>query len=78
MAKRFDKAREYTKKYKNMLLPCKVCGNKEITITSDIFCGKYYWCVNCSTKGCNYCSDTSITKVIKKWNEEQSGNIARI
>ena len=32
MAKRFEKAKEYTEKYKSELLPCKVCGNTDVRI----------------------------------------------
>ena len=77
MAKRFEKAREYTEKYKSVLLPCKECENKEITISSDIFLGKYHWSVNCSTKACDYCSDVSIKKAVEKWNEKQMGKLRK-
>lgn len=73
MAKRFDKAKEYTKKYASHLLPCKYCGNTYIVITSDRTMfpkPKDVWCVNCSTNNCN-CSGvhTSVRKAIQEWNE---------
>ena len=72
MAKRFEKAREYTEKYKSLLLPCRICGNKEIIITSDILLSKYVWSITCTTKSCDYYSDVSVKNAIKKWNERQS------
>lgn len=74
MSKRYDLARKYTHKYKNILNPCKYCGNPEIVITTDrgLFVGKYSWSVNCSTTGCDYVSDTSIKKAVAKWNEKHN------
>lgn len=78
MAKRFEKAREYTEKYKSVLLPCKYCGCKDIQITSEKMVmndPKNYWCVTCSTYGCD-CTGfyTSVRMAIKKWNERHSKN----
>lgn len=72
MARRFEKAKEYTEKYKKLLLPCKYCGNTEIVITSErsIFPPKDCWGVCCTTDKCN-CTDiyTSVKRAIKEWNE---------
>ncbi len=73
MAKRFNKAREYTKKYKNKLLPCKYCGSNDIHITTErmVFNDpKNYWCVTCSTPFCD-CTKfyTSVKQAIKSWND---------
>lgn len=59
MAKRFEKAREYTKKYGPQLLPCRFCGNTDIRIVSDrtIFPPKDGWGVVCTTDSC----DSTIT-----------------
>lgn len=32
MAKRFEKAKYYTEKYKDVLLPCKHCGNRKLLL----------------------------------------------
>lgn len=77
MAKRFEKAREYTEKYKNVLLPCKHCKSKEIIINSDrlpLYDNKNYWSVNCSTIGCD-CTGfyTSVKEAVNRWNEMQGG-----
>lgn len=74
MAKRFEKAREYTEKYKSMLLPCRICGNKNIVIVSDrtIFPPKDVWRVCCSTHACDCTRDyTSVKEAVNHWNEMQ-------
>ena len=76
MANRYEKAKEYTEKYKDVLLPCRTCGNKKIVITSDraIFGdNKNYWSFCCSTHACD-CTGffTSVKKAIQKWNEKQT------
>lgn len=79
MAKRFEKAKEYTKKYKNVLLPCKWCGNKDINITSErmIFNdNKNYYSVTCSTTNCD-CTKfyTSVKDAVIAWNKKQTEKI---
>ena len=75
MAKRFEKAREYTKKYGPQLLPCRFCGNTDIRIVSDrtIFPPKDAWCVVCTTDLCD-CTDTytSVREAVRSWNDQQS------
>lgn len=75
MAKRFEKAKEYTQKYKNVLLPCKWCGNTDIRIVSDreMWPSKAVWCVVCSTPSCD-CTHTcsSVREAIRAWNNQQS------
>ena len=73
MAKRFEKARQFTEQYKGKLKPCPVCGNTDIQIGSDILDGKYMWSVNCMTMYCDYVWDTSIRRAVKKWNEKNRG-----
>lgn len=74
MANRFKKAREYTEKYKNVLLPCRICENKNIIISSErtIFPSKNAWSVNCTTKNCD-CTGLflSVKEAVNKWNEMQ-------
>lgn len=75
MAKRFDKAKEYTQKYKHMLLPCRYCGNTDIHIVSDrtIFDPYDVWYVCCSTRACDCTADfTSVQAAIRQWNKKQS------
>ena len=74
MSKRFEKAKEYTEKYKDLLLPCKYCKSNDIHITSERMVmndNHNYWCVTCSTMGCD-CTKfyTSVNKAIKAWNEK--------
>lgn len=75
MAKRFDKAKEYTEKYKSVLLPCKFCKSKYIVITSDrTIWGKpkNVWSVGCTTPKCDcVCFYTSVKEAVKAWNERQ-------
>lgn len=44
--KRFEKAKYYTEKYKDVLFPCKHCGNRKIVIASKrglLGDNKVYW-----------------------------------
>ena len=79
MAKRFEKAMEYTQKYKDVLLPCKWCGNKEIIIASQrtIFPAKEGWSVCCSTHNCDITATySSVKKAVEAWNSKQTIDIA--
>ena len=73
MSIRFQKAIEYTQKYKHQLKPCKYCRNTDIRITSDrtIFpTPKNVWGVVCSTKNCHCTGAYSRVKdAIKAWNK---------
>lgn len=75
MAKRFEKAKYYTEKYKNILLPCKHCGNRKIVIASEkslLGDNKDYWAVCCSTPACDCTGDyTSVRAAVNSWNEMQ-------
>lgn len=75
MAKRFEKAKEYTQKYKSVLLPCKYCKSDDIRITSERMAfgdNKNYWSVTCSTHACD-CTHfyTRVTDAVQRWNEKQ-------
>lgn len=74
MAKRFEKAKEYTAKYKSVLAPCKYCGNTEIIITSErsIFENKNLWAVTCITRSCDFAIDSNVKRAIQKWNERHA------
>lgn len=80
MAKRFEKAREYTEKYKSMLLPCKWCGNTDVRIMSGrtiLTHPKDVWFVSCQTKSCDCTGDyTSVKKAVEAWNANQTTDIA--
>ena len=74
MAKRHELAKKYTEKYKDVLAPCKYCGNTDIHITSERMVmndPKNYWCVTCSTRACD-CTGfyTSVKEAINRWNEK--------
>lgn len=75
MSKRFEKAKMYTEKYKDILLPCRICGNKDIRVCSDrsVFSPKDMWSVCCSTHSCD-CTGMydTVKEAVKKWNEMQS------
>ena len=80
MAMRFEKAKEYTQKYKNILQPCRHCGNTDIRIVSDrsIFVRKCNtWSVVCTTPGCDCTAEyTSVRAAVHAWNskgEESNG-----
>lgn len=71
MAKRFEKAKYYTEKYKKDLKPCQFCGSQDIRIVSEktIFPPKDGWSVCCSTPKCDATGTyTSVKKAIEKWN----------
>ena len=74
MARRFEKAKEYTEKYRGVLLPCRICHNTDIRIVSDrmIFAAKDGWSVCCATHSCD-CTGvyTSVRVAVQKWNEMQ-------
>ena len=76
MAKRFEKAKEYTKKYGPQLFPCRTCGNKDIRVVSDrmIFPAKDGWSVVCATASCD-CTGIypSARQAVARWNEMQGG-----
>lgn len=75
MANRFKKAKEYTERYRGLLLPCCFCGNTDILIVSDrmIFPPKDGWFVACSTPKCD-CTGTysKVKDAIQRWNEMQN------
>lgn len=75
MARRFEKAKEYTAKYRGALLPCRNCGNTDIRIESDrmVYPPKDGWSVCCSTPRCD-CTAVypSVRAAVKRWNEMQS------
>lgn len=75
MSLRHVKAREYTRKYQGQLAPCRYCGSADIHVCSDrnLIPGKYSWTVCCSTRGCDYSNDVSISKAVKKWNDRHGG-----
>ena len=74
MARRFEKAKEYTEKYRGVLLPCRHCKNTDIRIVSDrmIFPAKDGWSVCCATHACD-CTGvyTSVKAAVQRWNELQ-------
>lgn len=74
MAKRFEKAKEYTKKYKSLLQPCRYCGNTDIRIVSDrSILGKTgnTWSVVCTTPSCDCTAEyTSVRAAISAWNKK--------
>ena len=81
MAIRFEKAKEYTAKYKKDLLPCSYCGNTNVRIVSDRVMGppaKDGWSVCCETERCD-CTGvyTSVKAAIKRWNEKQTEALER-
>ena len=69
---RYEKAKEYTKKYKNFLSPCHACGNNDVRIVPDrtIFPPRNVWGVVCATYACE-CTDTytSVKDAVRQWKE---------
>lgn len=77
MSKRFEQAKKYTQKYKEILFPCHVCGNKDIRIVSDrgIFPPRNLWSVCCSNYACE-CTGSyiSVKEAIQQWNKMNKEN----
>ena len=74
MAKRFEKAIEYTAKYGRLLKPCKYCGDTDIQIcsTRTLTFGNSQnaWSVACRTRACNCTGDyAKVRDAIVRWNE---------
>lgn len=71
MAKRFDRAREYTQKYKHLLYPCKHCNGHNIGIESDriFFPPQNVWNVVCADCGNCVCGITKVRDIVKRWND---------
>lgn len=76
MAQRFEQAKKYTQKYKDILHPCKYCGNTNIVIASDRHLfgdNKVYWSVCCSTHACDCTGDyTSVKDAVEAWNKKHN------
>ena len=73
MSKRFEQAKQYTQKYKDILLPCKYCGSQDVHITSErsIFGAKNEWAVSCTTRSCDCTGQyTSVRKAVQAWNNK--------
>lgn len=70
MANRFEKAKEYTAKYKSVLLPCKECGGSDIQIVSDrtLFNPRNVWSVDCTCGNCTY-GHNRVKDAIQRWND---------
>lgn len=78
MANRFEMAKKYTEKYKQILLPCQFCGNEDVRIVSDrsVFGSRNLWGVCCQTPKCD-CTGSyiSVKDAVKRWNEMQGERI---
>jgi hypothetical protein len=73
VAGRFEKAKKYTEKYKEKLLPCKECGGTDIRIVSDrmmFLKPRDGWSVCCGEPKCD-CTGvySSVKEAVKRWNE---------
>lgn len=73
MAKRFEKAKQYTERDKVILQPCKNCGSTNILIIPDtpdrtIFVSKNVWSVNCVDCGNCVYGKSKVKDVVEKWN----------
>ncbi len=75
MARRHEMAKRYTEKYRDVLLPCKHCGNQEIVIVSERHLfgdNKVYWSVCCTSHACDCTGDyTRVRDAVNRWNEMQ-------
>lgn len=74
MSQRYERAKYYTEKYKDLLQPCQYCGNTEIEIVSDrlMFENKNAWSVCCTTDKCDSTGAyTSVRKAIEVWNSHK-------
>lgn len=79
MAKRFERAKAYTQKYRSLLAPCTYCGNEEVLIVSDrtMFTKpRDGWSVVCSTPNCDCTAIfTSVKAAMQSWNARHGGVI---
>lgn len=75
MARRFEKAKEYTERFKSVLLPCKHCGNTDIRVASDRMMfpkPKDGWSVCCATHACDSTGVyAKVMEAVNRWNEMQ-------
>lgn len=73
MAKRFETAKKYTEKYKDVLVACRFCKGKDLRITSDrtIFNPRNVWSVDCACGNCVY-GLIRVKDAVKRWNETNS------
>jgi len=73
LARRFELAKYYTKKYSNILLPCRFCKNNDVHVVSErsVFPPKDVWAVVCGTCGDCTGDDTSVKKVVEHWNSKE-------
>lgn len=71
MANRFEKAKQYTEKYKSILKPCKYCKSTNIHIISDrtIFNPKNVWSVDCADCGDCVYGEPTVKSAVEKWNK---------
>ena len=69
MAKRFERARRYTEKYREKLKACYHCGWTGMTIEADLLLGKPVWSVTCQCG--NYAWDSSVKRAVEKWNAQE-------
>lgn len=80
MAKRYEQGKRYTEKYKDILLPCRYCGNTSVHIVSDrgMFGDqKVYWSVVCETTNCDCTSTfTKVVDAVNRWNEKHSQHLS--
>lgn len=77
MANRFDRAKEYTRKYKELLAPCSYCGNEDVRIVSDRMMfpkPRDGWGVACATPKCDCTAIfASVKDAIMSWNAKHGG-----
>lgn len=71
MAKRFEKAKEYNKKYGHLLSECPSCRSKKVEIQSErtIFQPRDAWSISCTNCGDCVYGRTSVREAIKTWND---------
>lgn len=78
MIKRFEQAKKYTLKYKELLTPCTVCGNTDVRIVSDreLFAPqRNLWSVCCATRACD-CTGSypRVKEAIEAWQNKCDKN----
>lgn len=83
MAKRFEKAKAYTEKYKHLLQRCPYCGDTDIRIVSDktsVWDNPRDGYSVCCTTPCCDCTAvfTSVKKAIAEWNSHKRVTNAEI
>lgn len=79
MAKIYEKARELSKRYKDKISPCAICGNSDVQFWPDRewWPQRYVWSLNCMTPNCDFVIANNVKEAIEKWNKQQASHMSK-